>query len=285
MKIKVGILISYDYKFVFDCIKLIYNHVDEIYLAIDKDRLTWSGNNFVIAEGFFQDIDLIDVKNKIKIYEDKFYFSEKTSMENETNERNLLSKKMGNDCWQLQIDADEYFLNFEKLVHFLRDNKIFIKKNDTIPLNLTGKWITLFKQNERGFFYIDNFEGFSFGTNSISKYFFARNCEGQKINTNTFAIHQSWARSTDEVKMKIENWGHNKDFDTKVFFDFWQSIDENNYKDFENFHPVYPHEWKKLSFIECQSINEFIEIYSQKNQKILQKPTKLKFALWLKKFI
>ena len=44
-------LISYDANmFLADSIKRYYNYVDEIILGIDKDRITWSGNDFSIDE-------------------------------------------------------------------------------------------------------------------------------------------------------------------------------------------------------------------------------------------
>ena len=46
--IKVGYLVSYDYELIFNSLPTIYNDADSIYLAIDENRSTWSGNNFTI---------------------------------------------------------------------------------------------------------------------------------------------------------------------------------------------------------------------------------------------
>ena len=44
-------LISYDAnRFLAQSIKRYYNYVDEIVLGLDKDRITWSGNDFSFDE-------------------------------------------------------------------------------------------------------------------------------------------------------------------------------------------------------------------------------------------
>lgn len=281
-KIKVGILISYDFNYVFNCIKFIYEHVDEIVLAVDKDRLTWSGNKFSIDTDFFDNISSIDFDNKIKVYQDKFYIESNTSMENETNERNMLSQYMGDDCWKLQIDSDEYVLEFDKIKSFLNKHSYFLNKPSQNPILLRGKWITLFKKLHNGYLYIDNYENFSFGTNLVGRYNFARNIDCKQLQTNFYAIHESWSRSEEELLLKIKNWGHNKDFDTDSFFAFWKSLDEQNYMKYKNFHPVYPQEWKELKFIQCNSLEDFISIYTEINKEVLSQETKVKSKYYFK---
>jgi hypothetical protein len=194
----------------------------------------------------------------------------------------MLSKFMGKDCWQLQIDADEYFLNFKNLQALLNKHAYFLSKPEQNPICLRGKWITLFKKTPNGYLYIDSDESFSFGTNLEAKYSFARNIEVKNIQTNFYALHQSWARDENEIKTKIENWGHNKDFDSAAFFDIWKNVNEENYTNFENFHPVYPEEWKKLEFIECSNIEEFIAKYNQLFHEKLNQPTKVKKKFYFK---
>ncbi len=281
-KVKVGYLISYDYNYFFKSVQYVYDFVDEIILAIDKDRLTWSGAIFNIDSSFFDMVKKIDTSNKITIYENTFYIKGNTPMENETNERNLLSKKMGENCWKLQIDSDEYFINFEKLIKILKANNYFLSKPQFNPINIRGKWITLFKKTDNGFLYIDNFENFSFGTNLVNRYDFARNINCPEIIGDFYAIHQSWARTEDEIKQKISNWGHKNDFDVDSFFQFWLTLNENNYVNHENFHPLYPKEWKKLEFIECNSLEDFILKYRQQNKDKLLSKTKINNKYYIK---
>ena len=86
-KIKVGFLVSYDYEFLKTSIPLVYHSADEIYLAIDINNNTWSGNKFQIHDSFFDWINKIDKNQKIKIYKDDFYDITLSSKENDTREK------------------------------------------------------------------------------------------------------------------------------------------------------------------------------------------------------
>lgn len=282
VKLKIGFLISYDYKYFFNALKTVYDHVDEIILSIDKNFTTWSGQVIVIEESFFEEVKKIDVKGKVKYHRDNFYFPEMSPMQCETYQRNEMSKLMGDNCWKLQIDVDEYFIDFSVVKEFLIKHKYFLYKPNFNPINIRGKWITLFKQVNGGFLYIDNEENFSFCTNLKERYDYARNIEVNQLQTNFFVIHQSWARQEDEIKQKISNWGHKNDFDVNSFFEFWKNLNENNYRDFQDFHPVYPKEWKKLEFLPSDSIEQFIEVYKQKNPEKNNQNNKVKFKYFLR---
>ena len=64
--IKVGYLVSYDYKMLLTSIEQLYSHVDRIYIGIDKSGKTWSGNHFEIPESFFDEIKQFDSNGKIE---------------------------------------------------------------------------------------------------------------------------------------------------------------------------------------------------------------------------
>ena len=78
-------------------------------------------------------------------------------------------------------------------------------------------------------------------------------------------IHQSWARSSNEIEQKINNWGHKNDFDVQEFYKKWKDLDENNYKNYIDFHPLPGSFWGKLEFFEARNIQDFIEKFEQKN--------------------
>ncbi|POS01959.1 hypothetical protein [Flavobacterium croceum] len=287
-KIKVGLLISYDFNLIFNALPRIYDYVDEIYLSYDKNFLTWSGKKISIPEDFFGKIKEYDRLKKIKYHIDNFYIDVENPIINDTIQRNLLKKEMGYTDWCIQIDVDEYFINFSLVRDFLLKNSFLIKYTDK-KINIRGKWVTLFKKLENGYLFIDNDESFSF-VNNAREYNYARNIDGKQFQTNFYAIHQSWAREESEVALKISNWGHKNDFDTESFFNFWKNVNSSNYMNFKNFHPVYPQEWEKLEFIECNSIDEFEVKYKKKYSEKLLNQTKLpskyyfKYLLCLLKF-
>lgn len=265
-KIKVGFLISYDYRYLFAAMPMVYDYVDEIILSFDSKRLTWSGEKWELPDDFFEMVKAIDVSNKVQFFESQFYLPEFSPIENETRQRNLISEMMGENCWKLQVDVDEYFIDFENVAKFLKRHDYFLSKPQYNAINLRANWVTLFKQTPNGFLYIDNHEHFSFATNRVGKHVFGRDLtsiDNREIKTNFVAVHQSWAREPEEIWQKINNWGHKNDFDTKKYFDFWCGVNEDNYVNFVDLHPFHPKCWPRLQFIVCENVTEFTAKYSE----------------------
>lgn len=266
--IKVGYLVSSEYRMVFHSLRMIYDYVDEIYLAIDKDLVTYGGNKFEIDQSFYEDIRNFDKDQKIKFYFDSFYVPGLNGLECETRERNMLAQKMGKG-WILQLDTDEYPYDFKSVAAFLRKHKYLTYFPKLTPVTLGGKWVTLFKQTEDGFLYIGNEEPFYFGTNINHYTFSRRNKHNYTINTNVEFIYQSWARGEAEIKFKLDNWGHKDDFDTNKFFEFWRSLSKDNYISVRDFHPISPKVWEKLEFIPAKDVDEFMDKFARnKKQQI-----------------
>lgn len=266
--INVGYLVSYDYSFLLTSIKPIYDYVDHIHLSIDEDRLTWSGNKFDIPASFFEEIKAFDTNNKITFYFDNFYVKDLKPMECETRQRNMLLKKMGKG-WNIQLDVDEYIFDFPSVVNFLNKYwylKLFPK---ITPIQFRGRLVTLFRELKDGFLYIENNERFTFITNQSHYTTTRTNAKIKSHYTNLTTIHQSWARSEEEILMKINNWGHRDDFDTKKYFDLWKSLNSENYKEFKNIHPVRADVWNELHYMQSKNIDDFIQKYSESNT---QKP-------------
>lgn len=254
--IKVGFLVSYDFKYLYKSIPLVYDASDLIVLAVDKDRLTWSGNPLIIDPAFFDWIKEFDVLNKITIYEDTFYIAENSPAENDTRERNLLAKAMGDGGWHIQIDSDEYFNDFKNFIAFLKENNHFLINPKLKPVEIHVQWITLFKKVEGGFLYIkDSFDAIEIATNYPKYKYMRATRHSKKIITTFVLLHQSWARDEEEIYTKITNWSHRDDSDNVAFFKFWKNIDLNNYTEFTNFHENDPTKWKSLGFISEDEIN------------------------------
>jgi hypothetical protein len=283
--IKVGYLVSYDYSMFLISVKQLYNYVNKIYVAIDIERKTWSGNMFEIPDSFFNEVKQFDTKNKIEFYFDNFFVADLLPMQCETRERNLLLKKMGKG-WLMQLDVDEYIYDFKSISQYLKNHWYLIVFPKVTPILFRGKLVTLFRQLTGGYLYIENNERFSFITNQ-SNYTLTRNNDKVRNHyTNINVIHQSWARSEDEIQMKIKNWGHRDDFETQKFFEFWKSLNSINYKKYKNFHPLSQNIWNELKFLPSSSIEEFIQEYSAVNsQKLISVSKKKIFKTIIKKFL
>lgn len=284
--IKVGYLLSYDYQYIFTSIELIYDFVDKIVICYDKDGKTWAGNNIKIPNEVFEKIKSIDYKNKIFLYSDSFYIEGLPPIELETRQRNMLAKQMGEGGWHIQLDCDEYPINFDKLSIFLRKYQYLLKNPSKTPVNFLVNWVTLFKQNEYAFFVVTPYTEKCCLITNVPDYLLARRPKNDFFIPLDFnLIHQSWARDREEIIQKITNWGHKDDFDTQNFFKKWESLNLDNYTKYKNFHPLSPDEWKSIKFIKAININEFIEVFqkenTQKNIKMNLKWTK-KLKLYLR---
>jgi hypothetical protein len=277
MKIKVGYVLSYDYNMFLTSVKQLYYYVDKIFVAIDKDRKTWSGNHFEIPDSFFEEVKLFDIENKIEFYFDSFHVPELSPMECDTRERNMLLKIMGKG-WLMQVDVDEYIYDFEKTVKFLKKHWYFNIYPKLTPIIFKGVWVTLFKELSDGYLYIENNERFPFITNFPSFDVCRTNYSVSSHLINVKVIHQSWARSEEQILFKIKNWGHRDDFDTQKYFKFWKDLNSTNYRSYKNIHPLTPVLWDELHFLPSSSIDDFIKVYGERNKQMLINVSPLKIV-------
>lgn len=263
-KIKLAILVSYDYVYLYHSLPLLYKDADEITIAVDKDRITWSGKKFSFDEQLLHWIKSIDLEGKIKIYEDQFYQPGLSTMQNDTRERTMVSAFMGPGGWHVQIDADEYFPDFGLFVQYLKTQHRLAELGATDPVDVYLFWVTLFKQTSEGFVYIkDSAESFPVATNH-PVYTAARQTGSRPLYANFCVFHQSWARTPEEIETKINNWSHSADFNVQDYFSFWKNIGAHNYKKLKNIHPVTPKAWKKLGFLTANNVSDFVNRYRQK---------------------
>lgn len=275
MIVKVGYLISYDYEYLKYSLPLVYanNKVQEIILVIDKYRLTWSGNKFEIPDDFFKWIKEIDVQHKIKILEDAFCNTELSPMINETVERNYLYSQMGKCDWYIQLDCDEYFVNFESFINELE--KIYLDKNKVLnQISVTVRFANLFKKIEKGFLVISPIrENCWVATSNPICYYGRVNEDNEKIEVDTILVHQSWARDETEIRQKINNWGHKNDFNSDSYFKLWQSLDEHNYKYIQNFHPLKNNDeiWNELKLLSIDTIDALLQFNENQIRRIFDK--------------
>lgn len=284
--IGVTYLLSYDYKYFLTSLKQIYPYVDKIVVAVDRERLTWSGNAFEIPDSFFEEIKAYDTRNILEFYFDTFYIPTLSPMDCESRERNMALSKIDNCRWKVQLDVDEYIYDFEKVVHFLKKYWLFTVFPKLTPVAFKAKLITLFKRLDSGYLYIDNNESYNLITNQNYNTAVRNNYKCSIFKFNAAVIHQSWAREENEIWMKVQNWGHKDQFDAKKYISFWNQLNIDNFASTSDFHPLSPAVWKKLHYVKSNSIDEFIEIYAKKHpQNLKDISVKLIFKTFKRKFI
>lgn len=267
-RIKVGFCVAYDWELLKDSLPAIYNFADIICLAVDVDRHSWSCNPYTFdSDSFYAFVRTIDIEDKIDIYEDDFSLPELNARENCNRHRSMIADKMGMGGWHIQIDCDEYFVDFEKFVSRLTKICSYPTGKEK-PLNVLANLITLYKKLQDGYLLVDSsageFETVPIATN-VPHYERARQNGHFNIYTDSFVLHESWARTEEELQFKISNWGHSaeelsSDLKQDSYISFWLALDKFNYKYAHNFHPANPTVWRKLKYFESRSIKDLISI-------------------------
>lgn len=257
MEIKVGYIVAYDYALLKNSLPRVYKAADKIVLAIDKDRKTFTGESYFIEPEFFDWIKQNDPDGKILIYQDQFYVSGFSVEELDTRKRNMLAKFMGEGGWHFQVDADEYFVDFDAIVDEIKSLESKFK-NRRVTFRIY--WQTIFKATDEGFFLVnDSYENFALVTNFPVYETMRYNHSNENFILNHVALHQSFGRSEKELKQKFRNWSHANDFDTDAYFRFWQSVNRYNYRYFFDFNAVYPGSWMRLKYVMADSIESLLQ--------------------------
>jgi hypothetical protein len=280
-EIKIIFLLAYDFELVKLSLPCVYNHADKILFSIDINRTSFAGNKYYFDENFINWIKEYDTESKITIYEDNFYQSNLTVMECETRQRQMSADYLGEGGWTIQLDVDEYFINFKSFVTFLetKSNYLIDPKNNRIAIS--SNWIVMYKQDENGFFMIkDSKFPLKIATN-YPKYTIARNLHCKSIYTRSFMLHQSWARSIEEIETKVKNWSHASDIKNPTeYLEFYKSINIENYKSVIDFAPLKPKSiFKRLDYIPIKNANELITYFEKID------PKESSFYIFRKNFI
>lgn len=257
--IKIGFCVAYDWPMLKHALPLVYEWADNICLSIDKDRISWSGQHFDFDHKEFTSfIGSLDAHKRITIFEEDFHKPDLSPMQNEVRQRNRMAEQLGAGGWHIQLDADEYFINFATFIEYLQSLPKY-----SYHFNVCCPLITLFKSTKDGFLVIDpknveNVEHIQIATR-FPRYQYGRRNGYFNRYTNFQIVHQSWARSEEDIQQKINSWGHINDFKTKQYFQFWKSLSDTNFSSINNFHPTHPSKWPCLQFVKANNITEFIQ--------------------------
>jgi len=269
-------LISYDAnRFLAKSIERYYNYVDEIVLGIDKDRITWSGNEFNIDEdALWSELSQIDGDSKITIIEEDFHQSE-VAIENYNYERNFLKGECTHD-WIFSFDADEmlvnakeFFYNFCPIVENYRHQKDICMTWATPYKVVTDgeESVTLVIANEDGSPFFGENQGVI--TSKDSTFTYARwtdksGAGDNRIMSPLIALHWSLCRPSDELHEKIHNIGHSDIVEEDPFYKIWSQVDMTNYDQLRNFKTsgLGGAQWPKLEPIPSNNVEDYIKQYT-----------------------
>lgn len=240
--ISLAMPIAYDYRYFYRALDSAYEIADEIVVGLDRDRLSWSGKPFTLDEAELREqIRLKDTRGIVRVIEDDFH-SQPSPMANDAGERNVLSRHCRPGNWIIQIDSDEQMIN-------ARDFRAWLARADRTK-DVQAKWITVFKTFGDQCLVVNEPDGrVSVGTTEPGQYVNARETGRPKVPSNLILLHFSWGRTREELAQKLTNWSHSQDFDVAKFLQLWDALDLTNFRQVQNFHPLYPPLWRNLSLV------------------------------------
>jgi len=250
MKLSFYTPIAYDYKYAFLAIKSYYSIADEILLAIDKDRISWSNSRYEFDEiEFNTEIQKIDCDKKIKIIQENFH-KYPTPLQNDTQERNFISALCKKDNYIIAIDSDEVLLNPIEFKTWFESN------NDIFLFDIECTWLTVYKIFDDQVLVTFPNDTASIGTNLRSMYKTCRITKNKKKLSPLKIIHYSWGRSKEDLLKKLNNWTHSRDFDVNIAIDNWENVNLENFSSKTHLHPLLKcrSSWQKLQLLKLDGI-------------------------------
>jgi len=252
-KISVLSLISFDHALLLEGIARYIDAVDEVILGLAADRMTWVGRAFEVPDSFFADLKAIDKNNKVRIVEEQFFQKSDDLIQNLTRSRNIVSNHAREDAWLITLDPDETIVNFDELVDFLRT---FTGNN----IAIFGKQVTMLKRDGEKTFVVENDDwskdDICLATKKRGGYTVNRYTGEPIAFAPVYLINNSWARSTEDLSIKI---GHSYYYVEQGFDVFLDKLNSSNYQQYKDFNPMGGSSWEAISLIEGD-IGQYVNI-------------------------
>jgi hypothetical protein len=248
--------VAYDYKYAFSAIESYYAIADEILLAIDKDRISWSNLSFEFNETEFNnEIQKIDYDKKIKIIQNNFHNCS-SPLQNDTQERNFISALCKKDNYIIAIDSDEVLLNPIEFKTWI-DNY-----NQISTYDVKCTWLTIYKIFDDHILITLPNDTAVIGTNLRNMYKICRITRNKTKLSPLKILHYSWGRSKTDLLKKLNNWTHSKDFDIDIAVKMWEQVTLENFQNMSNLHPLLKckDSWQKLQLLKLDGIKN--NVYS-----------------------
>lgn len=264
--IKTGFCVAYDWHLLKNSLPRVYEASDIICLALDKNRVAWSGERYEFDnEAFYSFVSQIDTEKKILIYEDDFFDPKLDKRQNCNRHRTMLAEKLGKGGWHIQIDSDEYFLDFNGFAKYLKTVNGNPQPHQK-ALNVCCAFVPLFKKTDDGYLYVHFEKGLPeiipMATNRPD---YQRARQNGHFNhlAPYYVVHETWARNDEELWFKINNWGHaSEELGEKKarmsYFKLWKAVDEHNFQYLKNFNAASPEAWPSLRHGVGKEMPEFI---------------------------
>ena len=164
----------------------------------------------------------------------------------------MLSHRMGIGNWLIQVDSNEYFIDFEKFVTDLRRYDSYLDDPERHKIQIFAFWLIIYKHTEHGMLFVNEPMKATFATN-YPNYKTARRTNERVIYLDSLVLHESVARSEAELRFKLENWSHNTDVNDG-FLNKWLAVNETNYRTMRDFYYIEPEQWRTLEYFPTKDL-------------------------------
>lgn len=232
MKLGFYTLLSYDYKLAFASIKSYYNIADEIILAVDSARISFSGKPFEFDEQAVKEfIEKLDYnKKKIRFIQQPFFEADKSSLDNEVNVRNKISNLFAQDTYIIAINSDEILLNADEFWMWFSGQEI--------TEDIEAISYTVYKQFSDRFLISEPFDKSVVGTAQKGQYRLHRATQSDiRIKSPLKILNNSFGRPKEEILLKLENCSYSEIINKDEFIKAWDAVSVENHASAEIVHP------------------------------------------------
>ena len=249
-----------------------YAIVDTIVVSYDRSGRGWTGAPIPIDECLDR-LRSIDVAKKMRFCPGDYARLDRAPLENDTYQRQCAHQEASPGAdWVLSLDTDEVLPDCREFGRRLREE---------VPGEFVAvEWPmrTFFRRFESGTF----LEVCTFLRRQLSEYpgpiasrpgvihAYARHIQqgllwrygirstgynpGERRSYQAHAVipksqailHFSWARTEHDLECKLRSWSHNRDFDTRHYFERVWKPAPRRWPLMANFHPISPRLWPAL---------------------------------------
>jgi hypothetical protein len=216
-----------------------YPHVDKIYIAYSDKPWNYNPN----ARNLYTiPMDLSIIRNSI--YADKIEIIEGV-WDTEEAQRNacLDFAKKDNIDFLFIHDADEFYTHedFQKMIQWISSNPQYsLYRCPWYNFWRSSEYITIKEDGNL----IAGYPDICINLNHNIRFQNKRTATKDNIGVidNIICYHMSYVLTDEEVKRKLETWGHTNDFDIYSWYqNKWLSWNENSV----GLHPIQPNAWYK----------------------------------------
>lgn len=222
--------VAYDWRLAVRAIRSVWGIAHDVIVAWDANGVTWGGGTFEppTRDAFCDEVaaampDAIGgsfVRDRMRVFEGRFWQPGRTRLELQQAERRALSHLARPGGWIIRLDADEEVINPVELA-------------DTLPeprpgLGVTASYTSVYKVIGETALIYDSVQRFHIGQCEPGSHIEAEGRAQEWFHSPARILHWTMARTEDELWLKLNAMAENS-YGPQVIFDAWRATTLTNY--------------------------------------------------------